>query len=260
MFRRILLTALLLMVTLATDVLAGGRFDFAMIQPGQPGNTAEAQPVMDELAAYLGNKLGEPVKGVYFNDLQESLGYLDKNRPAWGITDLTFYKSFGKKYKMVPVAATLPQGQDKDVWRLVVPADGPDSAAGIKDTVYGSMLYTPEARNILFNGKKGPSFPMEGTHQSLRMLRKVDKGRVAGVCLDAVQYSVIEGSGRYGNTKVIFTSEKLPTSPVVWFGDTSDDALRLQAVLLDMSKDPSAAGLLKLLQTSGFNPADAELE
>lgn len=259
MFRRVLLTAAVLVLAFAGTVCAAGRFDFAIIQPGQPGTTAEAQPVMDELARYLSGKLGMAVKGVYYNDLDAAEKYLDENRPAWAVTGLTFFRSFVETYNMIPVAATLPQGLEKDVWRLIVPADGPDSADKISGTVYGSMLYTPEARNILFSGKNGSSFAMEGTHKSLRMLRKVNRGSIAGVCLDAVQYSVIKGSDTYSNIKVIFTSEKLPTSPVVWFGNPADDALRLQAVLLDMAKDPSASNLLKLLQTDGFNPADEEL-
>ncbi len=259
MFKKVFSILLLLVLLLATSVFAGGRFDFVIIQPGQPGTTVEAQPVMDSLAEYMSIKLGTAVKGVYYNDLGLAIDYLGKNKPAWGITGLTFFKSYEDKFKMHPVASTLPQGLDKDIWRLIVPADGPDSIKDVKGSVYGSMLYAPAARSILVSGSEESSFEMEGTHKALRMLRKVNKGKAAGVCLDAVQYSVIAGSSRYANTKVIFESAKLPNSPVVWFGDTTDDALRLQGVLLDMKKDPAAADLLKLLQTEGFKPADGDL-
>lgn len=259
MFKKIILLASVLLLSLSTTSFAGGRFDFVVIQPGQPGNTAEAQPVMDSLAKYMSEKLGESVSGFYYNNLEGALDYLSKNKPAWGICGLTFFETYEDQLKMHPVASTLPQGLEKDVWRLIVPVDGPDAAKDIQGTVYGSMLYTPEARSLLFSGKSDTSFKIEGTHTALRMLRKVNKGKLAGVCLDAVQYSVIKDSSRYEKTKVIYTSAELPNSPVVWFGETNDDALRLQGVLLDMDKDPAAAGLLKLLQTSGFNPADREL-
>ncbi|NDV22525.1 phosphate/phosphite/phosphonate ABC transporter substrate-binding protein [Desulfovibrio sp. JC022] len=258
MFRRVIVFAFVLVLTLSSVAFAG-RFDFAILQPGQPGTTAEAQPVMDELAKYLSAKLGENVKGVYYNDLNAALDYLGKNKPTWAISGLTFYKSYVDKFAMVPVASTLPQGMEKDVWRLIVPASGPDSPEKVQGTVYGSMLYTPQSLGILFSGNKSGEFTVEGTHKALRMLRKVNKGKVSGVVLDAVQYSVIKDSSRYSNTKVIYTSPKLPNSPVVWFGNTSDDAFRLQAVLLDMDKDPAANDLLKLLQTAGFNPADKDL-
>lgn len=260
MLKKVFSILLLFVLFLATSAFAGGRFDFTIIQPGQPGTTAEAQPVMDSLAEYMSGKLGVPVKGAYYNDLDTALDSLGKSKPAWGIVGLTFFKSYEAEFKMYPVASTLPQGLEKDIWRLIVPADGPAAVADLKGTVYGSMLYAPEAREILFGGRDKSSFQMEGTHKALRVLRKVNKGKVAGVCLDAVQYSVIEDSSRYANTKILFESAKLPNSPVVWFGDTTDDALRLQAVLLDMKKDPAAAALLKLLQTDGFNPADGDLK
>lgn len=258
MFRRIIVCAFIMVLALSSVAFAG-RFDFAVIQPGQPGSTADAQPVMDELAKYLSAKLGEKVLGVYYNDLNAALDALDKDTPAWAITGLTFFESCKAKFNMVPVASTLPQGMEKDVWRLIVPAAGMDNPESVKGTVYGSMLYTPKGMEILFQGTKGADINGEGTHKALRMLSKVNKGKVAGVVLDAVQYSVVRDSDRYANTKVIYTSPELPTSPVVWFGKTNDDSLRLQGVLLDMDKDPEAEGLLKLLQTSGFNPADKAL-
>jgi ABC-type phosphate/phosphonate transport system substrate-binding protein len=259
MFRKVTAFAFILVLVMISSASAG-RFDFAVIQPGQPGTTVEAQPVMDELAAYLSAKLGEKVQGVYYNDLTKALDYLDKNKPAWSICGLTFFKSYSAKFPMTPVASTLPQGMKKDVWRLIVPASGPDSYEGVTGKVYGSMLYTPQSLEILLAGKKGGNFSPEGTRKALRMLRKVNKGRIAGVVLDAVQYSVVKDSDRYSGTKVIYTSPELPNSPVVWFGEPTDDAFRLQSVLLDMSKDPAANNLLKLLQTSGFNPADKDLK
>ncbi|WP_320005816.1 PhnD/SsuA/transferrin family substrate-binding protein [Maridesulfovibrio sp.] len=258
MFRRIIVCTFVMVLAFSSAATAG-RFDFAIIQPGQPGSTAEAQPVMDELAKYLSAKLGEKVQGVYYNELNAALDALGKEAPAWAITGLTFFESYKSKIPMTPVAATLPQGMQKDIWRLIVPASGTDNPEGVKGTVFGSMLYTPKALDILFHGTGGADITPEGTHSALRMLRKVNKGKAVGVVLDAVQYSVIKDSDRYSNTKVIYTSEELPTSPVVWFGKTDDDSFRLQAVLLNMGKDPKAQELLKLLQTSGFNPADKDL-
>ncbi|NDV25519.1 phosphate/phosphite/phosphonate ABC transporter substrate-binding protein [Desulfovibrio sp. JC010] len=258
MYRKVIALVFVLLLGLSSAASAG-RFDFAIIQPGQPGTTAEAQPVMDELGKYLSARLGEKVQGVYYNDLNAALEYLGKNKPAWSICGLTFFKTYADKFAMTPVASTLPQGMEKDVWRMIVPADGPGSPDAVQGRVYGSMLYTPQAMEILFAGREGGKFSMEGTHKALRMLRKVNKGKIAGVVLDSVQYSVIKDSDRYSNTKVIYTSAQLPNSPVVWFDKTTDDAFRLQAVLLGMDKDPAARELLKLLQTSGFNPADKDL-
>ncbi len=264
MLKKILAITLLIIVSVAGAAYASpktGSFDFVIIEPGQPGTSSDAQPVMDDLAKYLSAKIGSPVSGVYFNELKPALKYLNENKPAWGICGLTFFKSYADKFMMTPVASTLPQGLDKDIWRIMAPSDGPDSVKDIKGTVYGSMLYTPDARKILF-GKDEAGMPLviEGTSKPLSKLRWVNRGKAAGVCLNSVQYSVLSGMDSLSGVKVVYESKKLPNSPVVWFGKATDDAFRLQAILLDMKNDPAAEGLLKLLQTNGFGTADKELK
>ncbi|OEU66607.1 MAG: hypothetical protein BA863_18400 [Desulfovibrio sp. S3730MH75] len=255
------LLALCFVVSVAFAAAPAESLDFVIIEPGQPGTSDDAQPVMDSLAEYISAKIGKPVSGKYFNELEPALKYLDDNKPVWGISGLTFFKSYADKYAMHPVASTLPQGLDKDIWRVLVSADGPDSVNDIKGTVFGSMLYTPEARKILL-GKKHVDGPLviEGTSRPLRMVRKVNRGKAASVCLNAVQYSVISSGEQFSTMKVVYESGKLPNSPVVWFGKINEDAFKLQGVLLDMKDDPAAANLLKLLLTLGFGPADQELQ
>ncbi len=264
MLNKNILFTLFLIFSAGSVMAAAGPLNslhFVIIEPGQPGTSIEAQPVMDSLAEYISAKIGKPVSGKYFNELEPAVKYLDENKPAWGISGLTFFKSYADKYMMNPVASTLPQGLDKDIWRVLVSADGPDSVKDIKGTVFGSMLYTPEARKILF-GKNHVDAPLviEGTSRPLRMIRKVNRGKAAGVCLNAVQYSVVSSGEQFSGMKVVFESDKLPNSPVVWFGKINDDSFKLQGVLLDMKDDPAAANLLKLLLTSGFGPADQELQ
>ncbi|MBI9112442.1 PhnD/SsuA/transferrin family substrate-binding protein [Maridesulfovibrio ferrireducens] len=264
MLRKILAITFILILSVAGAVSSAGAaesFKFVIIEPGQPGTSADAQPVMDSLAEYVSEKLGKPATGVYFNELEPALKYLDENKPIWGICGLTFFTSYSDKYIMTPIASTLPQGLDKDVWRILAPCDGPDSVKDIKGTVFGSMLYTPESRKILFKKDEVENqLVIEGTSRPLSKLRWVNKGKAAGVCLNAVQYSVLSGTDRFSGVKVVYESGKLPNSPVVWFGKVTDDSFRLQAILLDMKDDPAAASLLKLLQTNGFGPADKELK
>ncbi|WP_031482148.1 PhnD/SsuA/transferrin family substrate-binding protein [Maridesulfovibrio frigidus] len=264
MFKKVILLTLFLMLSVGSAMGAVDQpnsLDFVILEPGQPGTSSDAQPVMDSLAEYISEKIGKPVSGIYFNELEPALKYLEENKPAWGISGLTFFKSYADKFIMNPIASTLPQGLDKDIWRVLVAAEGPDLVNEIKGTVFGSMLYTPEARKILFgeNVVDGP-LVIEGTSRPLRMIRKVNRGKAAGVCLNAVQYSVVNSGEQFSGMKVVYESGNLPNSPVVWFGNINDDAFKLQGILLDMKDDPAAANLLKLLLTSGFGPADKELQ
>ncbi len=264
MVRQLVAITLLMILSSAGSVSAAGSagsVNFVIIEPGQPGTSTDAQPVMDSLAKYVSTKLGKPASGVYFNELGPALKYLDGNQPVWGICGLPFFKSYQNTYMLVSIASTLPQGFDKDIWRILIPSDGPDSVRDIKGTIFGSMFYTPEARKILFGRDAAETqLVMENTSRPLSKLRSVNKGKAAGVCLNVVQYSVVNGMDGFSGVKVIYESGKLPTSPVVWFGKVTDDASRLQVILHDMKNDPAAAGLLKLLQTAGFGPVDAELK
>jgi len=42
--------------------ISGETLDFAVIQPGQPGTSQEAQPVMDALSAYIQKKWGPALR------------------------------------------------------------------------------------------------------------------------------------------------------------------------------------------------------
>lgn len=237
--------------------------DFAVIQPGQPGNSQEAQPVMDALAAYMQKKIGAgiSVKGTYFNELDPALDFLHNKRPAWGIVGLGFYSEHAAAFQMIPIAATRPGGYAKDIWRLVVAGDGAADVKALQGKVLGTMLFEREAGACLLFDMPADRLPftLEGTFQPLRSLRNVVKGKTAGVVLDRAQYEAVQALPLTKEIKILHTSRELPASPVIWFGDPADRARGLTAVLLGMKEDGDAQTLLKLLQTDGFGPADADL-
>ncbi|WP_034632939.1 PhnD/SsuA/transferrin family substrate-binding protein [Maridesulfovibrio bastinii] len=245
-----------LVVCLFAGQAAASANSFVVVQPGEPGTTAEAQPVMDELARYLSEKTGKHITGKYFNELSSAITWIKNNHPAWGIVDLVFYKVYGNRFALESIASTLPSGNDFDQWRLLVPASGPDSPAELTGPVYGSMFYTPEAAKILFSPSAVPEkFNAEGTPKVLRWLRRTAGGRAAGVCLNRLQFSVAEALPSFSKLKVVYTSQKLENSPVVSFGKKSSTVDKISDVLLKMKDDPKAHDLLELLRTDGFAPS-----
>jgi len=237
--------------------------DFVIIQPGQPGTTREAQPVMDALAAYLQKKLGmkSNVTGNYFNVLAEALAFMQVNRPKWGIVSLGFYAQPTGKFQMTPIASTRPGGFSKEILRLAVSRDAPDNWRDLRGTVFGSMLFVPEvAAYELFGCPPGRlPFKVAGTFQPLKSLRAAGKGRQTGLILDRLQYQSMQSLPVVEAVKIIQTSKELPTSPVVWFGRPDAQSTSLSSILTGMREDPDAASLLKILQTDGFGPADPDL-
>ncbi len=256
---RILLTAFLL--SLFCSQAFAGAYDFVVVQPGQPGSTEEAQPVMDELAKYVSTQVDDSVSGKYFNELSPALEWIGDNHPAWGIMGLPFYEAYRKNLSLKPIASTLPSGSEFDLWRIIVPTDGPDSPEQIEGAVYGSMFYTTESAKLLFSPAEVPNgFEVKGTSKALRYLRRVARGRVAGVCLNRIQFSVARELSTFSKIKVIHESRELRNSPVVIFEKNGPAGDEIAQVLLNMKNDPQAAELLKLLRTEGFGPADGRLE
>ncbi len=237
--------------------------DFAVIQPGQPGTSQEAQPVMDVLAAYIQKKMGAgvTVKGLYFNKLDLALDFLHNTPPVWGIIRLGFYSEQAGRFQMTALASTRPGGYNKDIWRLVVKKDAPEDWNSLRGKILGNMLFETDAAACLLFGVPPAQLPfiLKGTFRPLSSLRRVSKGKTTGVVLDRSQYEALEALSLAKKIKTIHTSRELPASPVVWFGIPDDRIKRLAAILLGMKEDRDAETLLKLLQTDGFGPADKDL-
>ena len=239
------------------------RIDFAVIQPGQPGTPEEAQPVMDELAVYVGERLGtrSPLRGIYFNDLKEALAFVDSTPPKWAIVSLDFYAEEANRLDLTPIASTRPSGFEQDIWRLVVHRDTPDGWQTVRGKVWGTMLFNRRAAACLAFGCSPGALPfaLVGTFRPLKALRATARKKGAGVLLDRMQYEAMKSLPLASEIKIIHTSAELPTSPVVSFGPPDDLMNKLAGVLREMKDDPKANQLLQLLMTTGFGPPDPML-
>ncbi len=252
-----------LLVSWNTPAVSGKTLDFAVIQPGQPGDAVQAQPVMDALALYVKKKLGDTVsiKGHYFNQLEEALRFMEKTPPAWGIVRLGFYAAEAVHFGMSPIASTLPAGVAVDRWRLVTQKNGPDDWRSLHGEVLGNMLFEQEAAACLLFEKPVQTLPfqLKGTCRPLKSLRQVAKGKAAGVVVDGIQYGAVKSLTIFDEIKVIHTSRELPSDPVVWMGKPDQWTEKIFNVLMGMRNDPDAASLLRMLQTEGFGPANTAL-
>jgi hypothetical protein len=261
---RNMLMVLAFLATTISPAFGTENFDFVIIQPGQPGTSEDAQPVMDALATYVQSKLGAgvTVRGRYFNQVEQAAAYLAQNQPRWGIVGLGYYLGYADTRTMTALASTRPGGADSDIWRLVVAKDGPDTWQAVKEPVSGTMLFEPGvAAQLLFDkSARELPFTLQGTFRPLRDLRSVLRGKGGAVVLDRLQYDAVKALPMASDLKVLATSASLPTSVVVAFGPTGGLHDRFRKVLHAMQKDPAAAELLQLLQTEGFGPADKRLD
>ena len=251
------------MVFWNVQAASGKELDFAVIQPGQPGNSDQAKPVMDALSLYVQKKLGHgiSVKGRYFNKLEDALLFMEKTPPAWSIVRLGFYSDEARRFNMVPIASTLPKGSATDRWRLVTRKNGTDNWRSLKGKVFGNMLFEQKAAACILFDQPVHTLPfqLKGTNRPLRSLRKVAAGKAAGAVLDSAQYKAIKPMNIANKIKIIHTSRELPSDPVVWLGKPDKWMDRLSGILVGMKEDPDAVSLLRMLQTEGFGPVNKNL-
>jgi hypothetical protein len=217
---------------------------------------------MEALGAYLQQKMpGTAVRGRYFNELTPALDALRRSPPHWGIVSLGFFVEYAARLPMTPFASTRPDGAEKEQWRLVAGAGTSDDWSALTGKVTGTMLFTDQAAACLLFGRpvRALPFSLAGTSEPLRDLRAVARGGAPAMVLDQLQFETAQVLPAAADIKVLHVSADLPTSPVVWFGQPDASMRQLAAVLTAMRTDPSAAGLLQLLQTDGFGPADTAL-
>jgi hypothetical protein len=131
----------------------------------------------------------------------------------------------------------------------------------LEGEIQGTMLFEKHAAACFLFGERPDRLPfaLKGTHRPLRALRNMLKGRSEGVILDRLQHEALKSLALADGIKTLKTSEELPTSPVVWFGQPTQWTEEVAGLLLKMGEDPGAAGLVKLLQTEGFGPPDQDL-
>lgn len=251
--------ALLITILCACPALASG-LKMAVIQPGQPGSTQEAGPVMDKLAAYLGKRTGLDVSCTYVNQMDQAVEYVLDEKPDMAIVSMPFFTGYAAKFGMVPVASTLPGGKDQVAYRLLAPKGSPKGLDQIKGIVASSAFYPPRAASCLIFSKTPDAlgFELKPTARPMRFLRKTVKGKIAGTVVDSLQFSALSKMDIIGKLDVVYESAPVPTSPVVRFGPENDRVQKAVDALLNMAKDNDlAAGeLIRLLQTAGFGPAN----
>lgn len=260
MLLRIVLSVLLGAFLPSPSPAAEKSLDYVLVQPGQPGTPAEAEPVLSALSSYLEKKLGggAKVRGKYLNDLPAARKALAKGGPAWGIVTLGVYMQ--EPWPMTPIASTRPGGSDRDQWRLLASTAAPKEWRKLKGPVRGTVLQSPKAAACLLFGTEIQVLPfkVEGTAEPLKGLRAAASGEGAAV-VDALQWKALQKLPLLRKLQVVHTSPEIPTAPVVWFGRPGPQAERLGKILMGMGADPEAAPLLRLLQTEGFGPPENDL-
>jgi ABC transporter, phosphonate, periplasmic substrate-binding protein len=253
----------------AAPASAAAPIHFLLIQPGSPGTTEEAAPVIGRLADYLAQHLpkGTAVAGLYLNSIDQVAPAVAQQKPRIAIVTLPYYLEHRAAYDWRPQLTTrpLPAGQagggkTEDHYHLLVSTANP--AAGwekLTGAVAGTICFTPEpvARLLFDRPAAALPFHCQPTDRLLRASRQVARGELAGLIVTDEQFTSLMMLPEGTSLKELHATGPLVPPLVVTFGPPDAPVESVIQALRGMKDDPAAHELLTELRTDGFGPVDS---
>jgi hypothetical protein len=234
---------------------------FLLIQPGSPGTTEDAAPLIGRLADYLAAHLGQgaALAGTYLNAIDAVKPAIGKTHPRFAIVSLPYYLEQRAAYDWRPQLASRPGGQTEDHYRLLVSSANPAANwKSLKGEVAGTLCHTPEgvARLLFERSASKLPFHCQPTDRLLRAARQVARGELNGLLVTDEQHASLKALPEGASLKELHATPPLPPPLVVTFGPPDQPLHGVIQALLGMKDDPAARELLTELRTDGFQLID----
>ncbi|HLU50128.1 MAG TPA: hypothetical protein VK116_18655 [Planctomycetota bacterium] len=196
----------------------------AVIQPGFPGSTEDAAPILSRLASVLAPRAGvKALQAVYHNVPEEALADLRAKGATFGIVSVGFYLEHRKRFGLVPLLELLPAGG----YRVLVPPGVQGGVESLRDApVVGGVLYDLEfVRRIAFAHVAGVAeWKTTPTVQVTRALRHLERGRYRAIVVHDREYTTLAELGRLEKYRELARSEEYPVGVLVAFGAPRGEA------------------------------------
>jgi len=247
----------------AAPAAASAPIHFLLIQPGSPGTTEEAAPVIGRLADYLAQHLpkGTAVSGLYLNSIDQVPPVVAQQKPRVAIVTLPYYLEHRAAYDWRPQLISRPGGKTEDHYHLLVSTTNP--AAGwekLTGEVAGTLCFTPEPVARLLFDRHAASLPFrcQPTDRLLRAARQVARGELAGLVVTDEQFTSLMTLPEGKSLKELHATGPLLPPLVVTFGQPDAPLEAVIQALRGMKDDPAAHDLLTDLRTDGFGPVDLD--
>jgi hypothetical protein len=235
---------------------------FLLIQPGSPGTTEEAAPVISRLAGYLAAHLpkGTAVAGLYLNAIDQVKPAIAQERPRFAIVSLPYYLEQRAAYNWRPQLISRPGGKTEDHYHFLVSSSNPAARwEKVTGEVAGTLCFTPEPVARLLFDRSAASLPFrcQPTDRLLRASRQVARGELAGLIVTEEQFTSLMALPEGKSLKALRATGPLLPPLVVTFGPPDGTLKAIMHTLQGMNADPAARDLLTELRTDGFGPVDS---
>ena len=236
---------------------------FVLIQPGSPGSSEEAAPLMARWADYLSAHLPgrPPMTGFYLNSTDRARNVLSQIKPRFAVVTLPYYLEQRRRRNFQPQLISRPGGKTEDQYRLLVAAANPATDwQALRGEVAGTLCHTADGvAQLLFQQPVAKlPFQCQPTDRLLRAMRQVIRGELSGLLVTDEQFTSLLALPEGKQLRVLHASELLPPPLVVTLGRPDGVQHAIIQILLGMKDDPTAKELLTELRTDGFGPIDPD--
>jgi hypothetical protein len=248
---------------LAPGVSVAGPHDLAVVRPGGPLDSDEAQQNVGNLLKQIAKAAGwapESASAKYFNNAAKALKHITASKPGFLFSTPGFYLKNRKKLGLVPVNKISIAGSTESSYRIVVKKGTSASLADLKGKIIaGSTLSDVKfvqkivLAGALKLGKDATAKAMSG----LPALKALNKGEVDAVVLDGQEYQSLPGLSFASELETIFTSKPITNTGIMAVGKNTDDA-SIKALLKATNNFCSAGegkDICATFQITGFEPA-----
>ena len=235
--------------------------------PGYPGNTLQAQPMMDAFAKSAGRAAGWPegkLGAVYYETEKGGLDRLAADDAAMALVPLPFFLKHGAALGLKPWLEVERDSGGTEVWSLVAKKGAIASPASLDGwELIGKPGYAPAfVRGPVLRdwGAVPPTARITFSAAILSVLRRAAAGEKIAAVLDGEQTASLASLPFANDLEVVARSKPLPTSVVCIVRDhlAPAEVEGLAKALLRLHETEEGREVLKTMRMKRFLPVEAK--
>jgi hypothetical protein len=235
--------------------------------PGYPGNTLQAQPMMDAFAKSAGHAAGWPdgkLGAVYYETERGGLDRLAADDAAMALVPLPFFLQHGAALGLKPRLDTERDSGATEVWTLVAKKGAIASPASLEGwELTGKPGYAPAfVRGPVLRdwGVVPATARISFSAAILSVLRRATAGEKIAAVLDGEQTASLPSLPFATDLEIVARSRPLPASVLSIVRDhlAPAEAEGLTKALLRLHETEEGKEVLKTMKMKRFLPVDAK--
>jgi hypothetical protein len=265
--RSSLIPSILLLIAVAAGAGFNAPVWVVICAPGYPGDTEQAQPMMDALALRLTETSGRPadsLRAVYHQTLEGGLDRLGGSEASIALVGLPFYLEFRELLGLTALLQIEHAGAELEQWSLVARRSALSEPGSLDGWELAGMAgYAPNfVRRVALAewGELPEHIDIQFSKRVVSKLRSAAAGEPIAVLLDRGQTEALARLDFADELEIVARSDRLPASLVCAVGDglSAEELAALRRGFLKLPDVDGGAELLESIRIDRFAALDTK--